>query len=288
MKRPVALVTHLAMRGLATDDLPIIEALGALGITAVVASWDDPTVNWSGFQLVVLRSCWNYHLQWAGFLRWLSFLESLEVSVLNSVPQLKWNLSKTYLLDLAKRGVPIPPTVSVDRHGSEKLREILERHRWNDVVVKPTISASAYATARVSPATAESHEQGFCALRRNGGVLVQKFVPEVIERGELSFVFLGGNYSHTVLKTVAPGDFRVQTDFGGARHSASPSDKLIAQAREILELAAPDAAYARLDAIQVRERLILMELELIDPVLFFAFRAHSAADFARSIQAALQ
>ena len=288
MKQSIALVTHSAMRGLPTDDYPIVAALDALGITATAPSWDDPSVQWSEFQLIVLRSCWNYHLKWAEFLRWLSLLEALPVAVLNSVPQIKWNLSKTYLLELAERGVRIPPTVSVDYRGGESLGDILKRHRWKDAVVKPTISASAHATSRVSSATVDSHEPQFRALRGNGGVLVQEFVPEVIERGELSFVFLGGEYSHTVLKTVAPGDFRVQTDFGGRREVARPSEQILAQARKILELSAPAAAYARLDAVQVQDHLVLMELDLIDPVLFFEFKPHSETDFARTIQAAIR
>ena len=284
MSRSVALVTHLGMSALADDDVPLVPALGALGISSLIVSWDDPTVEWHQFELVILRSCWNYHLRWTDFLRWLNHLEAMNVRVLNSVPLLKWNLSKTYLLRLAERGVTIPPTVSVDHCGSEHLVDILARRRWSDAVVKPTVSASAHATTRVSSLTAADHEIEFLALRRCGGVLVQQFVPEIIERGELSFVFLGGNYSHAVLKTAAPGDFRVQTDFGGARQLAFPGEELVGQARRILSLAAPGAAYARIDAVQVQDILVLMELELIDPVLFFAFKAHSEAILAQSIK----
>lgn len=283
MERRVALVTHLGMNALAADDVPLLSELQAIGVASVVVSWDDPEVEWRQFDLVILRSCWNSHLKPTSFLSWLNHLEALGVPILNTAPLLKWNFSKVYLLDLAARGVAIPPTFYVDHRAEETLEHILARQRWSDAVFKPVVSASAYATTRVNLFTAALHEQEFLTLRRQGGVLVQEFIPQVIERGELSFVFLGGDFSHAVLKTVAPGDFRVQTDFGGDRRVARPDGKLIGQARNVLELAAPNAAYARVDAIEVEDHLILMELELVDPVLFFGFRPHSESILARLI-----
>ncbi len=287
MCRAVALVTNAEMNSLAPDDALLVPALAALGISSVVVGWDDPQIDWQQFALVVVRSCWNYHLQPLAFLQWLDAFERMQVPVLNTVAVLKRNLSKTYLFDLARLGVSIPPTIFVDAQDLRSLAAILAQERWSEAVIKPSISASAYATSRVTLSSAPAQEDAFLQLRKQRGVLVQQFLPAVVERGEFSFIFLGGRYSHAVLKTARPGDFRVQTDFGGLRAIAAPTADLIAQACSILHAAAPATAYARLDAIEVQGKLIIMELELIDPVLFFSFKPNSQFILARSIQAAL-
>lgn len=287
MSGAVALVTNAEMNSLAQDDALLVPALARLGISSVVVGWDNPRVDWKQFGLVVVRSCWNYHLQPLAFLQWLDALERMPVPVLNTVNLLKRNLSKTYLFDLARLGLSIPPTIFVDAQDSRTLADILAQERWPEAVIKPSISASAYATARVTLRSASQQEDAFLQLRKQRGVLVQQFLPAVVERGELSFIFLGGRYSHAVLKTARPGDFRVQTDFGGLRAMASPTADLIAQACSILQAAAPATAYARLDAIEVQGKLVIMELELIDPVLFFSFKLDSEFILATSIQAAL-
>ena len=287
MDRPIALVTHVELESLAADDLHLMAALTTLGISSSVVAWDDPTVDWGQFRLVVLRSCWNYHLKPPEFLRWLNLLEGMHVPVLNSVTWLRWNMSKRYLFDLEQRGVPIPATVSIEYSDRRTLTEIMAEHHWMAAVVKPIVSASAYSTWRVTRENAPAHESVFSQLRQQRSILVQQFLPEVVERGELSFVFIGGGYSHTVLKRAQPGDFRVQMDFGGSRSIAWPDNGLIAQAHGIFMAASPEAAYARIDAIEVQGQLVLMELELIDPVLFFSFNPDSGMNFAKAIESAL-
>jgi glutathione synthase/RimK-type ligase-like ATP-grasp enzyme len=151
-------------------------------------------------------------------------------------------------------------------------------------VVKPAISATAHDTWRVKAREAESHEARFAELvaRSPAGVMVQPFVAEILD-GEWSQIFLGGEPSHAVVKRPAPGDFRVQHDFGGSIEAQRPGAALVADARSAL-CAAADATgtrveeilYARVDGVERDGRLVLMELELIEPVLFFAYAPGAA------------
>jgi glutathione synthase/RimK-type ligase-like ATP-grasp enzyme len=283
----IALVTSRDSPSSSPDDESLRQGLATLGILSHVAAWDDAATEWGQFDLLILRSCWNYHLKPLAFLCWLGSLRKRRVPVLNS-QFFNWNLSKTYLLDLARRGVAIPPTEKTDSQDSRTLAEIMTEHGWKEVVVKPTVSASAYETWRVTQRGAVARAGAFRRLRCQRELLVQKFLPEVATCGELSFVFLGGSYSHAVLKTAQAGDFRVQTDFGGSRSLARPGERLIEQAVQILHRAAPEAAYARVDAVEVDRQLVLMELELIDPVLFLSYETDAGSRFATAIEVALQ
>src|SRR5262249_459946 len=69
--RRVALATYERAPGLAPDDRALVPALSARGIEVCAAVWSDATVDWSAFDAVVLRSCWDYHLRFAEFRAWL-------------------------------------------------------------------------------------------------------------------------------------------------------------------------------------------------------------------------
>jgi glutathione synthase/RimK-type ligase-like ATP-grasp enzyme len=233
--------------------------------------------------MVLIRSCWDYHLRPADFLAWLHGLRDRGVIVLNPPPVVEWNMDKRYLLRLAEAGVDvgIPTVILMRESGMNDVprlgdAEIGLRHDWTAVVVKPTISASAHETWRTAwPPTAAALERLRSALGR-GPVLIQPFLPEIANRGETSLVFVAGRFSHAVVKRPAAGDFRVQEEHGGSAHATTPPPHVVEYARGVLATAArlcgTDAAaipYARVDVL-AGERPRLMELELIEPTLYLA------------------
>jgi glutathione synthase/RimK-type ligase-like ATP-grasp enzyme len=280
-----AFVTYAKAPELTADDRVAADELRSRGVEVFAAAWDDPNVAWDEFDVVVLRSCWNYHLHAARFLEWVGRLAGAGVPVVNRPDVVRWNFEKTYLRDLAQRGVPVVPTVWLDRGDDADLAAILERERWPRAVVKPTVSLSAYRTWITSPGRAEADGEAVRELLARGGVMVQPFVDEVVTEGEWSFVFFGGEYSHAVLKRPAAGDFRVQSDFGGAKTLARPEARLVAAARAALDAAGGPLPYARVDAVESGGGLLLMELELIDPELFFSKDPGAAERFARALAA---
>jgi glutathione synthase/RimK-type ligase-like ATP-grasp enzyme len=276
-------VTWRGLPALSGDDRLAVEALAARGCDVIPAVWDDPAVDWASFEAAIVRSTWDYHHRPAEFLGWISRMEALEIQLWNPAPLLRWNHDKRYLTELATRGVPAVPTLTVARGDRRTLRDTLAATDWDEVVVKPAVSASAHETWRTSRARAELDAGRFAALTRTGDVLVQPYLPEV-ERGEWSLCFFGGRYSHAVLKRPRAGDFRVQSELGGEVLNATPAAALVESAAAILALLPQPWLYARVDACEVGGALMLMELELIEPTLFFRADPAAPARFAEALR----
>jgi hypothetical protein len=193
-------------------------------------------------------------------------------------------MDKTYLSSLERKGVCVPPTVWLEKGSAADLGTILERKGWSRAVIKPAISATAFQTWVTCPAQAVGDAALLHEMLLKSGVMVQQFIEEVLTKGEWSFVFYDKKYSHAVLKRAKSGDFRVQSDFGGyLAEDAQPTSRLVEQARLVVELVEEPLLYARVDAVEVGGRLMLMELELIEPALFFGADPRSPGRLADAI-----
>ncbi len=284
MKR-IALATSAKLPTLNDDDRLLIPALAELGLGAVPAVWDSPDVCWEEFQGVLVRSCWDYHHRLEEFLAWVSRLERAGVPVWNTPAVLRWNSHKGYLRDLAARGVPIVPTRWLARGRRVDLARLLRDERWSDVVVKPAVSASATDTWRTSAATAGVDQGRLEELLRAGDVMVQPFIQEVCDPGEWSIILFGGRFSHAVRKRPAAADYRVQWEFGGTAAPMAPPARLVADAAAVMAALPGHPLYARVDGVERDGRLMLMELELIEPHLFLAWDAGATGRLAAALGA---
>ncbi|HEY0733506.1 MAG TPA: hypothetical protein VGD69_01260 [Herpetosiphonaceae bacterium] len=269
------------------DDLLVAEVLRPMGIDVVPVVWDDASVDLRQIEAMITRSCWDYHLKPGQFLAWVDTLDRSGIRLFNSSTIIKWNFDKHYLQDLAAHGVAIPQTIWIEPGTSADLETILREHDLADVVIKPTISLSAYQTWRISADEARAHQEAFAQLAAERGMMIQAFIPEVTTSGELSLMFFGKVYSHAVYKRPRKDDFRVQADFGGTREIDAPPQHVIAQAQAIVDLIDEPLLFARVDGIEVDGRLVLMELELIDPLLFFSYDPAAAQRFAATIAQAI-
>ena len=283
----IALATYSKLPTLNDDDRLLVPALAALDVTAVPAVWDARAVCWDEFQGVLIRSCWDYHLRPGEFLDWIDQLERAGVAVWNPGNLLRWNHHKRYLRDLAARDVATVPTRWLPRGEAADLLALLADAGWREAVVKPAVSASAFGTWRTSTGTATGEQSRLDALLRIADVMVQPLLPDVADAGEWSLVFLGRRFSHAVLKRPAPGDYRVQWEFGGSAESAVPPGHLIADAERVIAAVPGDALYVRVDGVEHEGRLVLMELELIEPHLFLGWDSGAAGRLAEALRAAL-
>ena len=296
----IALVTYAAAPGLTPDDKLLSDALIRMEADPRPVPWDDDRVDWSAFDLVVLRSTWDYFTRPDEFASWIESLERLQVPLVNSASAVRWNGDKHYLLDLQRQGIAIVPTVMIDAGDDSQppLAEILGARGWTEAVVKPAISGGAHDTWRTSLAAAAADEDEFTALRSRApsGVMVQPFMHEILRDGEWSLIFIDGAYSHAAVKRARTGDFRVQHTHGGMYAPATPPDAVIEDAARVVAAGAMlsgmspgDLAYARVDGIVTAdsgaERLMLMELECIEPNLFFLQSPSAAERMAQSLLA---
>jgi glutathione synthase/RimK-type ligase-like ATP-grasp enzyme len=281
----VALVTCRSLPGLTDDDRLLPPALAAAGAAAEPVVWDDAGVDWSRFDRIVLRSVWDYHLRPDEFAAWLVARAHDGVSMWNPASLVRWNVHKSYLRALAERGVATVDTEWLARGSPRALSALLAERGWEQVVVKPAVSASAHRTFRVARAEATARQADLDAILADGDALVQPFAPEVTESGEWSLLFFGGAFSHAVCKRPAAADFRVQEEFGGRAETSEPGAAVIAQAAAALAAAPARTAYARVDGIVRGGVFVLMELELIEPVRYLARHQDAPARLARAVLA---
>jgi hypothetical protein len=266
------LATCRKQPALTPDDDLLRLALEARGAVVRAAPWDaiDPAAARS----VCLRSTWDYHHRWAEFRSWVECFAAGADRLWNPAPTVLWNADKIYLRELAEAGVPMPATRWCEPGDRPDAEAFLRELGLPRAVLKPRVSATAHGTYALEPGRLLSEAEW--APLEASGALLQGFVPEILE-GEASLIFVDGAFTHAVHKRPAAGEFRVQRDFGGTIVPLRPDASLLTFADGVLDAVSHAWVYARVDVVSTARGPVLMELELIEPDLFFA-QAPEAAD----------
>ncbi|HIV56825.1 MAG TPA: hypothetical protein H9902_02610 [Candidatus Stackebrandtia faecavium] len=264
----IAIATCRKLPDLDEDEALIVPPLRQRGHFVEVEIWDDAAVNWSSYDAVIVRSCWDYQDRVDDFLDWAARVPRLH----NPASVLRWNLDKTYLRALADRGVPTVPTRWI-----EPGDELQEQHgRW---VLKPTVGAgSRNAGVYNLPEEADlavAHVARLHALGKT--VMAQPFLHSIESHGEHGLLYFGGSYSHTILKSAMltgphGRDVGLYKDENIASSEATPTQKAVAEAA--LAAAVDDPAellYARVDLVETDRGPAVLELELSEPSLYYGF-----------------
>ena len=189
--------------------------------------------------------------------------------------------------DLQSSGIAIIPTVFVPKNTTCNLENVIPSH-WEKVIIKPAVSGGAYLTRLFDVSEIASVTEEYNPIMAERDVLIQPFMPEIQEQGELSLLFFGGEFSHAVLKTPIAGEYRVQNQFGGNYRAIEVSEELIATAAHIIAAFGGALVYARVDGIISDGRFLLMELELIEPDLYFDYDKGAKKRYIAALEAALE
>jgi hypothetical protein len=230
----IAFATYQHEPGITDDDALVVNALRQHGLTVTAAVWDAPNVDWRGFDAVVLRSVWDYHLKPDLFEHWLRSCASDRTTLWNPPSAVLWNMNKRYLLDLAARGINIIPTEYLTAATQPSLRRVLALRGWDEAVAKPALAAGSHGAWRTSLTRALADQARFAEQVSAQDMLVQPYLSEIATSGEWSLVFFDSEYSHALRKRPAVGDFRVQEHLGGNTVLAQPGQALIDQAHAAL------------------------------------------------------
>lgn len=267
------------------DDDLVHEPLKKLGWSIENIAWKS-NVDWNQFDIVVMRSTWDYQNDIPRFLDTLEAIESSSAALFNSLETVKWNIDKGYLLELHNQGVPIVPTVKFDHLTEGQIHNALKDLSKDEIIVKPMVGANADDTYRVSRAAAQEKIPEILNVFQAKSGFLQPFMKSVVEEGEYSVIYINGQISHVILKTVGKGDFRVQEEHGGGVVPvADPDEQLFTTARQVMEHVPFETMYARVDLVRTSDsNFALMELELIEPALYFRFDENSADRFAEAIE----
>jgi glutathione synthase/RimK-type ligase-like ATP-grasp enzyme len=275
----VALATSPALPNLVPDDAPLLAALERHGVDFHIVTW-DADVDWRRYDAVLLRTCWDYHLRFAAFYEWVRGLERDGVPVWNGADVVRWNSHKRYLFELEAAGVGIVPGVLLAGGTRVDAAALLGAHGWSKVVVKPAISASAH---RTTIEAGVSVQPALDALLADGDAIVQPYIENVTCDGEWSLLFIENRFSHAIVKRPRPGDFRVQEEWGGSTERVVPPEWLVQQAAAAVRACGFDLLYARVDGFAIDGRLLVGELELIEPQLYLLFGEETADQLAAAV-----
>jgi glutathione synthase/RimK-type ligase-like ATP-grasp enzyme len=282
----IALATCEELPDLDPDDQPLVGFFQEIGIEATPAIWSDPTINWAAFDHIIVRNTWDYTNRLEEFLAWAKVHES---RIHNSYEILVWNSNKIYLKDLSGAGFPIVDTQFVTDPLSN-----WELPPLGDFVVKPTVSAGSQDTMRFRTSDVDSHDRAQELMTRiisqGKTAMVQPYLAAVDEIGETAQLFIGGEYSHAIRKgpLLVPNVEGIKEHGLFLKEDISPRDprpeqrELAAAVMDYVSQRFGVPLYARVDLLEDSEgKPVILELELVEPSMFFATAPESAARLAQ-------
>jgi O-ureido-D-serine cyclo-ligase len=255
------------------DEAPLAAALAAGGFDAQLLAWDDGSVDWDARIPTILRSTWNYALHVDRFLAWVDRVAAA-APLINPPAIVRDNVFKRYLLALADRGVPVVPTTLVEPGATCDLAAIAAPR----IVIKPEVGAGSLDTKVFAPRdpAAAAH---LATITARGAALVQPYLDSVDAYGERSLVWIDGALSHAIRKTprFSGDDEKVDGPFPIADDERAVAEAALSPYRDLL--------YGRVDlARDGAGRPLVMELELVEPSLFFARMPGSAERFVAALR----
>lgn len=265
------------------DDDLVHEPLQQLGWKVKNIPWNEPT-DWNNYELVVIRSTWDYQKYLSRFKEVLEQVNQSGAVLLNSLELVHWNMNKNYLFQLEQSGIQLVPTIKTDVLNKLTIESAFHQFDSTDLIIKPMIGANADDTYLISNSTDTNYSQ-LESVFLNRECMIQPFMKNIVEEGEFSLMYFNGKLSHTILKTVGAGDYRVQEEHGGGVIPIQlPESDLISAGDKAMAALPEVPLYARVDLVRTNDNsFALMELELIEPSLYFRFDEDAPRNFAQCI-----
>jgi len=245
----------------------IIPAFAERGMTAELIRWRDSAMLADQYDAMLPLLVWDYFEgNEAAFTEEMAKVEA-KTKLFNRFDVLKWNSNKSYLDELEHLGAPVISTITVDRITQTNVTKAFEALCTDILVIKPQVGGGAwrqvlYKKGDPFPSKDELPPEG---------AMIQAFLPSVVEEGEYSFLYFGGQFSHGLIKRPKKGDYRIQSIYGGSEETYTPNKEERASARLVLDALDFTPLYARVDLLRGRDgTLKLIELEMIEPYLYMA------------------
>lgn len=245
------------------------------GHKAEFALWRELNLaNLSANATLLPLAVWDYSLHYDEFMRFLNEIERLNLSVFNPLPLLRWNLSKFYLKELENLGFDIVPSIFI--RPNEPYKEHL--NKWQNPIIKPLVGQSGNGVRRLNQKLISQDE-------REKGFIIQQFIPEICENGELCLIFFNAHFQYAIRRIVAKNDFRANSQFGASIQKCEFVEKQCLDiAQRVLAHLPQKPLYARVDFITHQGKALLNELELIEPSLYFDYEQNAIANFCELLE----
>ena len=253
------------------------------GWSVETISWHSQSEKWDRFDYVIVRSTWDYQQHPRAFMKCLDQIDASSAILLNPLAHIQWNIEKHYLKDLQCKGIPIVKTIWGKDFNNNVIEQAFTHFSCDTLVIKPTLGANADDTFKLSVVDWHNQQQVLCNVFNQRDFMIQPFLESVVEEGEYSLFYFGGEYSHAIKKVPQKGDFRVQEEHGGSLHSVVVDKEQLDIATKALSAMPYEALYARVDLVRQNNNWAIMELELIEPSLYFNLDTQSPVRFVEAL-----
>lgn len=263
------------------DEQPLVQGLIDAGHSCDVVAWDDPDLDLTPYDAALVRATWNYAQNLDAFRAWIA-RASQQTTLINPAGTIEWNLHKGYLRELELAGIPIIPTVFFDRGEAASIVQICREHGWGRIVIKPTVSAGSWGTRAfdLGMGDAEAAQSFFNEMIAQRDMMIQQYISGVDTVGETSLIVIHGQLTHAIEKRPR---FHDQDEEVYLRESISEEMRDIAM--RVIEAANRNHLYARVDVFPDDDgSLMLSELELLEPSLFFPHFPDAVGVFVRGME----
>lgn len=256
-------------------------AMAERGWRVETVVWDEPAIDWDGYDAVYICTPWDYPDKMDRFLDVLETIDRSSAQLVNDISLVHWNLRKTYLRDLEKRGGAIVPSLWHSDFTEEAVVTSFGELDVSRVVIKPQVGANAVDTFVLEQPAGQDELHTLSARFAGRPFFIQPFMQNVQAEGEYSLFYFDLAYSHAILKIPDAGDFRSQEEHGAEIRSVAPPPALVSAGERIMSLVEPQPVYARADFVRdADDRFLLMELEMIEPSLYLRTDDGAAGRFA--------
>jgi glutathione synthase/RimK-type ligase-like ATP-grasp enzyme len=263
---------------LSASDACLAAALAARGWSAMAAPWNGPFEPFAHGP-VVIRATWDYHEAPGDYVAWLDRLPAGRT--FNAPSLIRWNLAKTHVLDLARRGAPVPRSVEATAEPAA-VASAMTALGVRNAVIKPVVGASGFGVERVERGGEAEALARALARKPTDRVLVQEFVAGITD-GELAGVFFDGVFSHGLRRLPAAGEFRINAQYGGRMEPATLAPDVVAAMTAVVALLPARPLYARVDGVVDAGRFVLIEVEVNEPGLGLDLVTGAAERFADTL-----
>lgn len=283
MNNKVAFLSTDNLENFFTYDKLLFEPMKKIGWMAEEISWKNEEVNWNDYSSVIVRSTWDYQNDSEKFLNVLEKINNSSAHLENNLDLMRWNMNKSYLFDLENKGIRIVETIWEKSFNPNTVFQYFDKLKSDEIIIKPNISANADNTFRLTREKLIEKLPDLEKIFVDREFMVQPFMQNIVDEGEYSLFFFNGEFSHCVLKRPKEKDFRVQEEHGGKFKSVVPSQQQKTIGKNIIDKLAVLPLYGRTDLVRTADNdFALMELELIEPSLYFNMDSESPTRFANA------